>query len=434
MSPVRPADCPRERWLRVVLPWMVATAGLISSTGALIQLALNTGHFRPFSLLGHLLLLGTGLFWFVRPPVHASRAAFFVSAYLSTQIGTFILKSGEISSFANLAMVSLGAAFTIPRRRYMLAAQAVAFLWVGVALAVPLKAPDRTQLIVVGGMMAAVGLSARFARVGAASVGFEREEAGEIEGDGVALGGQPSDRPDAPRREPTGARPLSRELVHDVNNLLGGILGGTDLALASERHPEDLQFALHQIRERTLATRDYLRDAARGEPALTDMPASVVVERAIALARGLRGSPIALVGAVDPSLPKIRGDRSELERAVLNLILNAIDASPDGSGEVSVRTRLDRSPFGDFVAIRVEDDGVGIDPEIRSKIFEPGFTTRGGEHRGLGLAFVARVVADHGGEVVVDERKKTGSAIEIRIPTRSQSVEARPDRVDREAS
>jgi signal transduction histidine kinase len=118
----------------------------------------------------------------------------------------------------------------------------------------------------------------------------------------------------------------------------------------------------------------------------------------------------------------------------LNLILNAIDASPDGSGEVSVRTRLDRSPFGDFVAIRVEDDGVGIDPEIRSKIFEPGFTTRGGEHRGLGLAFVARVVADHGGEVVVDERKKTGSAIEIRIPTRSQSVEARPDRVDREAS
>jgi len=401
----------REAQLRHALPVLTCLSGLIAATAAASQFWLGTGHFRPLAFALHLSLAGLGAAWFRWPPVHASRAAFLVGVYLSTLIGTFILKSGDLSSCVNLALVSLGAAFMIADRRYLFATQLVVIAWFLIAIGSPLQVPSRLQYALCGAMVVATAAAVHLARRRAV-----RKTVGR------AAAGRSADLP----RTATAARVggssaiaspgLSREVVHDVNNLLGGILGGAELALASEQHPEDLQLALRQIRERVLATRDYMRGASQAGGKLESVDVNGVLERAVGLARGLAGRGIKLVLDLEPEIPPIEADRIELERAILNLLANAIDASAEGSGEIRVRSRRIGEDAAPVVLVRVEDDGQGVPEADRARIFTPGFTTRGGDHQGLGLPFVAQVARRSGGEVRLDPRVGSGAAFEMRIP------------------
>ncbi|MBI5431336.1 MAG: HAMP domain-containing protein [Planctomycetes bacterium] len=113
----------------------------------------------------------------------------------------------------------------------------------------------------------------------------------------------------------------------------------------------------------------------------------------------------------DERLPNVRGNPSECKQVVLNLIQNAIDASPSGKPiRVECRAR------GGWVTLEVEDQGSGISPENLKRVFDPFFTTKEvGKGTGLGLAIVERVVEDHGGTIEV-ENTGHGALFRVRVP------------------
>ena len=116
-------------------------------------------------------------------------------------------------------------------------------------------------------------------------------------------------------------------------------------------------------------------------------------------------------------MPPVTGSDSAFETVCMNLLLNALDATPSG-GAVSVRTRATHD--GDAVELEVTDTGPGVLPELEHKIFEPFFTTKDVEHgTGLGLAMCRSLVERHGGKIWVDSRNEGGARFLVSLPTRS---------------
>ena len=119
---------------------------------------------------------------------------------------------------------------------------------------------------------------------------------------------------------------------------------------------------------------------------------------------------VKLVRAVDPGL-SVSGDEPRLREVIMNLVLNALDASPRG-GEVRVVAR----PLGPTeIELSVEDDGSGVDPDQRDKIFQPFFTTKA-QGTGLGLAIVHSIVTQHRGSLRLESSATGGAAFRVRLP------------------
>jgi nitrogen fixation/metabolism regulation signal transduction histidine kinase len=115
------------------------------------------------------------------------------------------------------------------------------------------------------------------------------------------------------------------------------------------------------------------------------------------------------------ALPEIPADPDLLQRALQNLVLNAIDAMPQG-GELTIRTRGLR----DYVEILVSDTGSGLTEEECSRLFTPYYTTK--QHgTGLGLAIAQSVVSDHGGKISVESTKEKGTTFRIELPCEPQA-------------
>ena len=116
--------------------------------------------------------------------------------------------------------------------------------------------------------------------------------------------------------------------------------------------------------------------------------------------------------AVD--LPEISADPDLLHRALSNLVLNAIDAMPQG-GELRLQTVATGANRADGVAVSVSDTGSGLTPEECARLFTPYYTTK--QHgTGLGLAIVQSVVSDHGGKISVESTKEKGTTFRIELP------------------
>ena len=118
----------------------------------------------------------------------------------------------------------------------------------------------------------------------------------------------------------------------------------------------------------------------------------------------------------------VRGNSGELLQALVNLVLNARDASPDGKC-----VRIGASSQGSWAVIDVDDEGRGVPPELMERIFEPFFTTKPpGEGTGLGLSLVASIVEGHGGSIVVTRAPAGGARFRVRIPLDASPSEVRP--------
>jgi signal transduction histidine kinase len=149
-------------------------------------------------------------------------------------------------------------------------------------------------------------------------------------------------------------------------------------------------------------------------PEFAQVSVNEVVEQSASLFRAqltLPGHPpVNLTLDLDPSLGAIRGDGEQLRRVVQNLLLNAIDAMPQG-GALRIVTRR----RGGVVRIDVADTGQGLSEEERRRLFTPYYTTK--QHgTGLGLAIVQSVVADHAGKIWVDSAPGRGSTFHIELP------------------
>jgi signal transduction histidine kinase len=123
---------------------------------------------------------------------------------------------------------------------------------------------------------------------------------------------------------------------------------------------------------------------------------------------------IAVRTELSNALPEISADPDLLHRALQNLVLNAIDAMPQG-GELAIRT----TPLGDRIELSVSDTGSGLTQEECGRLFTPYYTTK--QHgTGLGLAIVQSVVSDHGGKISVESTKEKGTTFRIELPREPQ--------------
>ncbi|MDH3265220.1 MAG: ATP-binding protein, partial [Paracoccaceae bacterium] len=217
---------------------------------------------------------------------------------------------------------------------------------------------------------------------------------------------------------------LAGGVAHDFNNLLTAISGHCDLMLL--RHDQsDPDYGdlvqIHQNANRAAGLVGQLLAFSRKQ---TLQPQVIDLRDTLAdlthLLNRLVGERVALTLNHEPGLPPIRADRRQLEQVLMNLVVNARDAMPDG-GEIRIGTatrvlgdelRRDRAtvPPGRYVVVKVEDRGIGIPPDKLTKIFEPFYTSkRVGEGTGLGLSTAYGIVKQSGGFIFVDSVVGSGS-------------------------
>jgi signal transduction histidine kinase len=163
---------------------------------------------------------------------------------------------------------------------------------------------------------------------------------------------------------------------------------------------------------------DLLHFTSERDPQRCSFPLGKLVEELLgSLAPQLAAQSIRAEAEV-PDDQLVTADRDMLRRALLNLLLNAVDAMPDG-GTVSIRAR--QSPAG--AVIEVADSGLGLSQTARRRAFEPFYTTKPGG-TGLGLAIVYRIAEAHGGEVRAANRPDSGAVFTLRIPSPAQEAAA----------
>jgi PAS domain S-box-containing protein len=202
-------------------------------------------------------------------------------------------------------------------------------------------------------------------------------------------------------------------VAHELNNPLAAILGFAQLLLKRETSPETrraLETIDHEAARAGKIVRDLLTLTRKREGErrvrvnLNDVVAYIMGTRRY----GLETHGIACRTTLDPHLPLILGDRTQLEQVVLNLLNNAeqaIRSAGDGGGCVHIRTRRERSR----VVLDVEDDGPGIPAAERERIWDPFWTTKSvGLGIGLGLTVVREIVANHGGEISAEDAGADG--------------------------
>ncbi|MBA3470836.1 MAG: response regulator [Herpetosiphonaceae bacterium] len=234
---------------------------------------------------------------------------------------------------------------------------------------------------------------------------------------------------------------LSGGIAHDLNNLLTGIFGYTQLAQLHSGNAELIDDALAQIEticyRATELTQHLLAYAGRTQLALQPVDMNTVVRDVLAELRSslLQNLPVQL--DLQTALPAINSDPGHIHQIVLNLIVNAAEAVADTAGSISIRTALRLFPAmpasttltrvalaaGSYVTLEVNDTGMGMDSATCTRIFEPFFSTKFAG-RGLGLAAVMGNIRTHGGTILLDSAIGKGSRFTVILPACAEAAQA----------
>jgi signal transduction histidine kinase len=210
---------------------------------------------------------------------------------------------------------------------------------------------------------------------------------------------------------------LAAGVAHELNEPLGSILGFAQLARKCRGLPEPAARDIEKIVTGSLYAREVIKKLmvfARQVPARRAlMNLNQVVEDSLYfLEARCAKAGTRVVRELAPELPEIHGDPAQLTQVLVNLVVNAVQAMPDG-GTLTVRTHAN----GSGTSLIVEDTGTGMSEEVLGKIFLPFFTTKGvSEGTGLGLPVVHGIVSAHGGTIDVQSRPGQGARFEIRLP------------------
>lgn len=224
---------------------------------------------------------------------------------------------------------------------------------------------------------------------------------------------------------------LAGGIAHDFRNLLTAIKGYNELAMAAlpAESPvqRDLQEVSHAVERAGELTSQLLSFSRQPLTALRVVDLNTIIVALQPLLSRMIGEDVALHVHLEEGLPPLRADRNQLEQILLNLSVNARDAMPRGGrlrittrylDEASAATRLGRAAEGKaYVALQVEDNGVGMDEATLRHMFEPFYSTKGETHgTGLGLSIVYGVVNHCQGHIRVSSALGQGSRFELYFP------------------
>ncbi|MBA3345765.1 MAG: PAS domain S-box protein [Gemmatimonadales bacterium] len=230
---------------------------------------------------------------------------------------------------------------------------------------------------------------------------------------------------------------LAGGIAHDFNNLLTGVLSYCDLLLQELGQGDPLRTDIEQIRHAgkraATLTRQLLAFSRRQILRPKVLSLNSVVEDLEPMLRQLLGAEVSLAVELDPGLAPVMADPGQLEQVMVNLVVNARDAMPQG-GQVTISTANRELhvaepgvPAGAYAVLTVRDTGVGMAPSTRARVFEPFFTTKEpGKGTGLGLSSVYGIVEQSGGHITVESSLAEGATFTIYLrkhagPERSQA-------------
>lgn len=212
---------------------------------------------------------------------------------------------------------------------------------------------------------------------------------------------------------------LAAGVAHEVNNPLGGILSLTALTLEDMKKDDPDRENLEEVLKQTERCRDIVKgllDFSRQSEVKTELvDLNKILEATLSLiGRQALFFNVTVVKDLDPRLPSVMADTSQLQQVFMNILINAVQAMEE-RGAITITTRPSSSD--NFVDVRISDTGCGIPQEKIDRIFDPFFTTKESGHgTGLGLAIAYGIITKHGGTISVDSEVGKGSTFTIRLP------------------
>lgn len=233
---------------------------------------------------------------------------------------------------------------------------------------------------------------------------------------------------------------LSGGVAHEFNNILMAILGFTELVMGrdevSGEAAEDLEEVLVAVQRGRSLVDQILAFSRKTAAAQRLVQINDAVSRVLRILESTVPRRIRVTSALGLGLPAVRADPGQLEQVALNLAGNAQDAIPE-TGTLRIETAREtvdaprrmvgaEMPPGDYVVLRVRDDGSGMTEEVRARAFDPFFTTKGpGEGTGLGLSTVHGIVEAHRGYIACESNPEGGTTFQVFLP--AETTSSRPE-------
>jgi signal transduction histidine kinase len=214
---------------------------------------------------------------------------------------------------------------------------------------------------------------------------------------------------------------LSANMAHEIRNPLAGISGAAGILKRGNATSENLRECIEIIEKESQRLNKLLTsflDFARPRtPRFQPADLREIIDSVIALAGHSPGAgAIEFRRAIDCDLPEIECDSEQLKQVLLNLVINAIQATRQGIVELQAAVR------GRWAVITVRDEGTGIPPEHQERIFDPFYTTKD-NGTGLGLAIACKIVEQHGGTLTAANAPERGLDIVVQLPLRRAAVQ-----------
>jgi signal transduction histidine kinase len=206
--------------------------------------------------------------------------------------------------------------------------------------------------------------------------------------------------------------------AHEINNPLLGILSHLELEWrdANEERREEIEQCIEGAKRISSAVRGLLDYARPGPLTLSKVHLWRLAEETMKfVGHQPMFRQIELQNCVPSDLPSITADANQLSQILMNLLLNAAQATAPG-GRITILA--DKVKFADLIELRVRDTGSGIPSDILPHVFEPFFTTKRGRGTGLGLSITQSYVRSHGGDIQLESIPGYGTTVRVTLPIR----------------
>ncbi len=233
---------------------------------------------------------------------------------------------------------------------------------------------------------------------------------------------------------------MASGIAHDFNNILAAIIPNAELIklsspIESENYKRALIIEKSAVRATEIANK--LLTFTRGQEQQKEwIDLNAIIENTVELLKSTLPSEVQVDLDLADDLSIVHADPTQMEQVLINLILNAKDAMPDGgtifisTSNETIEERFQHTHLspGNYVQLIVKDTGTGIPPEVISKIFDPFFTTKEiGKGTGLGLSMVYGIVQNHKGHVFVDSQVDKGTQFSIYLPATGKRTQSTHD-------